>query len=235
VIQGRALSKSFDGVKALDGVSFDIARSSITAILGPNASGKSTLIKSILGLVRPDSGSILIDGEPVLGLSEYRRQIGYMPQQARFPENLRAGEIVSMLSDMRGFREPPDNELIRLFGIENLGSKPVRALSGGTRQKLNAAVALMFKPSLLILDEPTSGLDPVSNAILKEKICREQENGATVILTSHNLHELDEVASHVLFLLEGRVCFDGPLSELKENTGAASLERAVVTLMEISR
>lgn len=235
MITGTHISKSFDGLVALEKVSFEIARSSVTAILGPNASGKSTLIKCILGLVRPDEGSLTVAGEPVLGLWHYRRQIGYMPQHARFPENLRLGEVICMLCDMRGFREPPDAELINLFGLDPLGGRLVRTLSGGTRQKLNAAIAFMFRPQILILDEPTSGLDPVSNAILKQKIVRERGNGRTIILTSHNLHDLEEVASHVLFLLDGRVCFDGPLTELVKNTGEENLERAVVTLMEASQ
>jgi Cu-processing system ATP-binding protein len=110
--------------------------------------------------------------------------------------------------------------------------KPVRTLSGGTRQKLNAAVALMFRPSLLIMDEPTAGLDPVASGLLKAKILRARAAGTTVILSSHVLSELDELVDDVVLLLEGRVEFEGSLRRLRESTGEVRLERAVATLMQ---
>jgi Cu-processing system ATP-binding protein len=109
--------------------------------------------------------------------------------------------------------------------------KPMRTLSGGTRQKLNAAVAFMFRPSLLILDEPTAGLDPVASGRLKAKILRARASGTTIILTSHVLSELEDLVDDVVLMLEGRVEFDGSLRRLRESTGEVRLERAIAKLM----
>lgn len=232
MIRTTGLRKSFDSVKVLDNITFTIHPASVTAIIGANASGKSTLIKSILGLVRPDAGEIHIDDEPVLHRWEYRRRIGYMPQIARFPENLRVGELFRMVMDIRGVSRPSDDELISLFGLNELMRRPLGGLSDGTRQKINAAIAFMFAPDILVLDEPTAGLDPISITILKEKIASEKVNGKTIVVTSHNMHEVDEIADHVLFLLDGKTCFDGSLLALKENNEQSRLEGAIAKLME---
>jgi Cu-processing system ATP-binding protein len=231
-IRAEGLCKSFDRLKVLANINFHIQPASVTAILGPNASGKSTLIKSILGLARPDAGQIYIDDKPIRHSWEYRRRIGYMPQIARFPENLKVRELLRMVMDIRGVSEPGDGELITAFGLDALMDRPLRVLSGGTRQKINAALAFMFCPDILVLDEPTAGLDPISITLLKEKIEDEKSAGKTVIMTSHNMHEVDEMADHILFLLDGTTCFDGSLLALKENTSKLKLEHAIVTLMK---
>ena len=232
MIRAHGLCKSFGKLHVLDHVSFAAKTASVTAILGPNASGKSTLIKSILGLVHPDAGEIFIDDEAVNGRWDYRRRIGYMPQIAHFPENLKVGELFKMIMDIRGVDEPADRELIDVFELELLMSRPLRVLSGGTRQKINAAMAFMFSPDVLILDEPSAGLDPIAVAVLKEKIARERNTGKTVLLTSHNMQEVDEVADRILFLLDGKACFDGSLLRLKSTTAENKLEHAIVSLME---
>jgi len=231
-IRAEGLSKSFGRRQVLDDIGFVIQPASVTAVLGPNASGKSTLIKSILGLVRPDAGEIYIDEQPITHQWEYRSRIGYMPQIARFPDNLKVSELFRMVMDIRGISSPADEELVSEFRLSELMKRPLRVLSGGTRQKINAAIAFLFSPDILILDEPTAGLDPISIALLKEKVEREKAIGKTVILTSHNMHEVDEMADHVLFLLDGKACFDGSLLTLKESTAQPRLERAIVSLME---
>jgi Cu-processing system ATP-binding protein len=235
VIRTHSLSKSFGKLKVLDEITFTIHPGAVTAIIGPNASGKSTLIKSILGLVRPDAGDIYLDDEPVLHRWDYRRRIGYMPQIARFPENLRVQELFRMVLDIRGMAGPADTDLIERFQLDAIMNRSVRVLSGGTRQKINAAIAFMFSPDVLILDEPTAGLDPISITILKEKIASEMNDGKTIVLTSHNMHEVEEIAHHILFLLDGKTCFDGSLLELKKATSQQKLERAIVSLLEESQ
>lgn len=232
MIRAHGLCKSFGRLHVLDHVSFVAHTASVTAILGPNASGKSTLIKTILGLVHPDAGEVYLDDEPILHEWDYRRRIGYMPQIAHFPENLKTGELFRMIMDIRGIDEPSDRELIDQYELESILSRPLRVLSGGTRQKINAAIAFMFSPEVLILDEPSAGLDPVAVTILKEKIAKERDAGKTILLTSHNMHEVDEIADNILFLLDGRACFDGSLLMLKETTAQHKLEKAIVSLME---
>jgi Cu-processing system ATP-binding protein len=124
-----------------------------------------------------------------------------------------------------------DDDLIHRFNLGPELPKPVRTLSGGTRQKLNAVVAFLFRPSLVILDEPTAGLDPLASAILKEKIQEVAGQGVTVILTSHLMGEIEELADDVIFLVEGRVHFQGTMEQLRHATGEQRLERAVARLM----
>jgi Cu-processing system ATP-binding protein len=230
-VEFRALRKRFGRLAALDGIDIQVAAGRVTALVGPNGAGKSTLIKCLLGLVRPDEGGILLGGTALGAGWEYRRGVGYMPQAPRFPDNLTGREVVAMLRDLRGTAGGHDEELLEWFGESGALDRPVRVLSGGTRQKLNAAIAFLFRPGLLILDEPTAGLDPVASGILKDKIRRVRDAGATVVLSSHLMAELEELAEDLVFLVEGRVRYAGPLSGLKERTGEAGLERAMAALL----
>jgi Cu-processing system ATP-binding protein len=232
MIRIRDLCKSFDRRTVLDGVSLDIPRGAVTAILGPNASGKSTLIKCILGLVHPDSGEIHINDEPVIGTWRYRSKIGYMPQISRFPDNLTVDEVFTMLKDLRERTSELDIELFARYDLGAIGRQRLGTLSGGTRQKINAAIACLFGPSLLILDEPTVGLDPLSTTVLKDKVIKHREEGRTVLLTSHLVGEVGELADRIIYLLEGRPFYDGTIEELKQATGEEHLDRALVRVME---
>jgi len=225
------VSKRYGRARVLAGLDAAIRRGRVTALIGPNAAGKSTLLKCILGLVRPDEGTIHVNGVRVTGDSAYRRSIGYMPQRAAFPDNLTGEEAIALLRRVRGPEAAIDFELIDRFGLGGELRKRVHTLSGGTRQRLNAVAAYLFRPSLLILDEPNAGLDPVANDILKQKILDSTRAGATHVITSHVLSELEELADDVLFLIEGRVRFCGPLDVLREATGERRLERAVGSLM----
>jgi Cu-processing system ATP-binding protein len=231
MISVQGLLKSFGKLEVLKGVEATFPRGRITALVGPNGSGKTTLIKAILGLSRPDGGSIQVRGHRLNGDWRYRVAIGYMPQIPPLPENLSAAELFQMLGDLRGSEVGPDGELIHRFGLADLLQRPLRTLSGGTRQKVNAVMAFTFDPDILILDEPTAGLDPLAARHLKDRIRREREVGKTIIVTSHVLSELQELADCVVFLLEGSVRFSGSASELLAHTGAASLEGAVAELM----
>ena len=230
------LEKRYGAQRALRDVNLDVRHGSVTAVVGPNGAGKTTLIKSILGLVRPDSGTIRLDGILVGDDCSYRSRIGYMPQIARYPHNLSGRELLAMLTELRRAQSgtdavPLDEELIGQLALAGQLDKPLRALSGGTRQKVNAVAAFLFKPDLLILDEPTAGLDPASSAVLKDRILAERDLGRTVIVTSHFMSELEELATDVVFLLEGTVRYAGPLDELLLRTRKANLGRAISHLM----
>jgi Cu-processing system ATP-binding protein len=232
VVAAAGLHKRFGRVEVLKGVAVAIKGGRVTAVLGPNGAGKSTLIKCILGLIRADGGSLTVNGSLVDGDPAYRAELGYMPQVARFPENLTGREVIRLLRDLRGDAVPEDDDLFDAFGLVHELDKPVRTLSGGTRQKLNAAVAFMFRPSILILDEPTAGLDPVASGIFKEKIAQARREGRSILLSSHVLSELDDLVDDVVFLLDGRVEFEGALRRLREATGEQRLERAIARLMQ---
>jgi Cu-processing system ATP-binding protein len=231
MIQISSLAKRFGRVEVLRGVDLRIARGRVVGLVGPNGAGKTTLIKTILGLIRADSGTIRIDGEPIGDDVAYRADIGYMPQIARFPENLSAPELFAMLRDLRGASTALDEELVTKLGLESQLDKPLRVLSGGTRQKVNACLAFLFRPKTLILDEPTAGLDPLSSAILKDKILAARAEGTTVVITSHIMSELEELCDDVAFLLDGLVRYMGPVCELTSTTRQVNLERAIAALM----
>lgn len=231
MITARGIAKRFGKLPVLQGVDLDIARGEVTAIVGPNASGKTTFNKIVLGLVRRDAGELRFDGTPIDGDSAYRARIGYMPQIARYPENLSGADVIRMLSDVRGAARGRDEELIESLALGEALEKPLRVLSGGMRQRVNAAVAFLFSPELLILDEPTAGLDPISSSTLKDKILREREAGRTFIVTSHVMSELEEFADRVAFLLDGVVRFAGTQDELKRATSQVTMERAIAYLM----
>lgn len=234
MIRVAGLTKRFGEITVLNAVTLDLARGRVTAVVGPNASGKTTLMKSILGLTRPDSGSITVDGVCVNGDQRYRANIGYMPQIARFPENMSPAELFDLVRDLRdgeGHELSTDEDLVQRFGIQAFARKPLRTLSGGTRQKVNAALAFLFQPALLILDEPTAGLDPVATTILKDKIRAARADGRTVVVTSHVMSELEELADDVALLVDGEPRFSGTLSALKVRTQQATLERAITNLL----
>ena len=233
MIEARGLRKRFGSLNALDGMDLVVPRGLITAVIGPNGSGKTTFNKCILGLVRPDSGELLLNGKAVNGDPSYRSLIGYMPQAARFPENLSAKDVIRLVMDIRGNPRERDEELLAMFDLGTAMRTPVRLLSGGMRQRLNAALAFLFSPDLLILDEPTAGLDPVSSRALKDKILRERDAGRTFIVTSHVLSELEELADRIAFLLDGKVRFTGTLPSLRAETGESTLERAIARLMTL--
>jgi Cu-processing system ATP-binding protein len=227
------LTKRFGRVEVLAGVDLRIERGHVVGLVGPNGAGKSTLIKMVLGLTHADAGDIRVDGVPIGNAEDvsYRAQIGYMPQIARFPENLSAGELLAMLRELRGTPTKTDDELLTKFALESQLDKPLRVLSGGTRQKVNACLAFLFRPKILILDEPTAGLDPLSSAILKDKILAARAEGTTVVITSHIMSELEELCDDVAFLLDGVVRYMGPVRDLTMTTRQINLERAIAALM----
>lgn len=228
----RNLAKRFGRSEVLRAIDLEVRRGRVTAIVGPNAAGKTTLLKMILGLTRPDRGELIFDGVRVHGDPAYRSRIGYMPQSPRFPDHLTGNELIALMTDLRGpATRPLDRELVDLFGLPPELDKPLRTLSGGTRQKVNAVLAFLFDPELLILDEPTAGLDPVASGVLKSKITRSRTAGKTFILTSHIMSELEELADDVAFLLDGRVQFVGAIHDLKLYTREFTLERAVASIM----
>jgi Cu-processing system ATP-binding protein len=230
------LEKRYGAQHVLRGVDLDVRRGSVTAVVGPNGAGKTTLIKSILGLVRPDAGAIRVDDVLVGDDCAYRARIGYMPQIARYPHNLTARELLAMLTDLRQAAPGAgpirrDETFVELLALAEQLDKPLRTLSGGTRQKVNAVAAFLFTPELLILDEPTAGLDPAASAVLKDRVLAERDAGRTVIVTSHFMSELEELATDVVVLLEGKVRYVGSLDELLRRTRKTNLGRAISYLM----
>jgi len=225
------ISKRFRRLQALEDIDISFHESEVVALIGPNGSGKTTLIKSILGLVQPDGGQILFKGMPVTQDPGYRSQVGYMPQIGRYPDNMRIGQVFSMLKNIRG-AAPLDEELYYRFRLDTMTDKPMRTLSGGTRQKVSAALAFLFQPTVLILDEPTAGLDPLSAEILKEKIAAQKALGKLVLITSHILSDLDDLVTHAVYMQEGRILFHHSIPELQALTNETRLGKAISRMLQ---
>lgn len=229
MIEVENLHKRFGKNNVLIDLNLSVQKPGIFAVLGPNGSGKTTLIKSILGMTIPDKGSISLGGENIRKKWKYREQIQYLPQIATFPGNLRVIELIKMIKDMRQ-SESKEKDLIELFGLEPFLRKRLSTLSGGTKQKVNVVLAFMFDSPMVILDEPTTGLDPQAMIHLRELIRQEKEKGKTILITSHIMQFVEEIADEVIYLLEGKIYFKGSLAALHEKTGQADLEHAIAAI-----
>jgi len=228
------LYKKFDKNQVLKGIDLEIKPGGIIAVLGPNGSGKTTLIKSILGMVIPNSGSIKLNGMAIKNNWKYRNDIDYLPQIANFPGNLSVKELIKMIKDLRSGKDTDDLRLIELFKLEPFLGKKLSNLSGGTKQKVNLVLTFMFDSPLVILDEPTSGLDPISHLRLKELIKAEKEKGKTILITSHIMSFVEEIADEIVFLLEGKIYFKGSINELKIKTQQPDFEHAIASILTSS-
>jgi Cu-processing system ATP-binding protein len=224
------LHKRYRKLEVLKGVDLSIDHGKTTAILGPNGSGKTTLIKAILGLVKPTSGDICFDHNSVLNKWEYRRKIGYLPQIARFPENLTVQELIRFVEDLRSRKGEP-GLLINQFELEESLEKKLRFLSGGTRQKVNLLLTFMFDSQVYILDEPTSGLDPVALLRFKDLINRLKEKKKTILFTTHIINLVEEISDKLVFLLEGKIYFQGSFRQLVRDHQGLNLEEVIAGIL----
>lgn len=231
MIKINQVVKKYGKVTALDGISFEVQSGKIIAIAGPNGSGKSTLVKIILGLVKNDLGDIYINDFKLNSHYQYRKNIGYLPQIGRYPENLTVNEVISMIKDIGDTDKSYELELIDEFDLKEHLNKEVRTLSGGTIQKLGIVLAFMFIKQLLILDEPTSGLDPISAGKLKKLIKFRNSQGSTVLLISHIMSEVEELADEIIYFLNGKISFKESVSNLVLKTGGKNLENSIALFL----
>lgn len=230
MIEINQLYKKFDRLEVLKGIDLSLQAGKATAILGPNGSGKTTLIKSLLGMVIPNQGEVIINGEKVINRYAYRKHLNYLPQIANFPGNLSVKELIQMVADIKGIKVDPA-ELLEKFGIEDKLHAKFAHLSGGTKQKVNIVMCFMSSAPLIIMDEPTTGLDPLSLTILKKMIMVEKEKGNTVVLTSHIMSFVEDVVDDVVFILDGKIYFEGSIEQLRSKHGSRNLEDAIASIL----
>ncbi|RAK21824.1 Cu-processing system ATP-binding protein [Flavobacterium aquaticum] len=232
MIEIKELQKKFGKFEVLKDINLSCKKGECIALIGPNGCGKTTLIKSVLGMVLPDSGTIHFNGNSVLGEYLYREKIGYMPQIGRYPDNMTIGQIIEMIKKIRNSSDNLDEDLLHAFELEKMFDKQMRTLSGGTTQKVSAVLAFLFNPDVLILDEPTAGLDPLAAEVLKEKIIKEKEKGKLILITSHLLSELDDLITEIIFMQEGKVHFHQKVEELKTTTGEEKISKAIAKILK---
>lgn len=232
MIEIKDIKKAFGDLSVLKGMNLTIPAGQATGIVGPNGAGKTTLIKTILGLVKADSGTISVNGNPLDGNGLYRRDIGYMPQVARYPENMKVQELLDFIRGLRDQDPVYEQELIDQFNLRPELEKQLRTLSGGNRQKVGATLAMMFNPKILFFDEPTAGLDPRASHIFKNRVREEKEAGKTVIITSHIMSEMEQLVDHVIFILDGQIKYYGSMEKLLRESNEERLEAAIAGMME---
>jgi len=231
MIEFKDVHKKYGKLEVLKGVSFTIKDGGIFAILGPNGSGKTTSMKSFLGMVIPTKGDIFFNGKSIKNQWAYREQISYLPQIANFPSNLKVKELIAMIKNIKKL-PCHDQELIELFGLQKHLNKSLGNLSGGTKQKVNLVLTFMVDVPVLVLDEPTSGLDPIAILALKKLILREKEKGKTILITSRILSFIEELSDEILFILEGNIYFRGTPQQLLETTQKNNFQEAIAELLK---
>jgi len=216
----RGVHKHFGALRAVDGVDLDIPQGEVFGLIGHNGAGKSTLFKMMLGLLAPTQGSILVRGTPVEGrhFRAVRRQIGYLPENVVLYDNLDGLETLHFFARLKGAPLAECPAMLEKVGLGHAGKRPVREYSKGMRQRLGFAQALLGSPRVLFLDEPTNGLDPQAIRDFYATLRSLQQEGVTIVITSHILAELQERVDRLAILASGRVQAVGSVQQLRERT-----------------
>ncbi len=219
LLEIKNLKKYYQSQKAVDDVSFNIAKGSIFGLLGPNGAGKSTLLRMITGIIYPDSGQILFEGRKFDPSSDVNA-MGYMPEERGLYKKMKIGEHILYLAQLKGLDKQTAMDRVvywfKKFDMESWWDKKVGDLSKGMQQKLQFVATVIHEPSLLILDEPFSGLDPVNANIIKEEIYALAEKGTTVIFSTHRMEQVEEICDHIILINQGGLLLDGTVSDIKK-------------------
>jgi len=227
-VEVRSLTKNFGRVAAVRDLSFTAPAGKITGFLGPNGSGKTTTLRTLLGLVRPSAGEALIGGVRYGSLARPRRSVGALLEATGFHPGRRARDHLRILAAADGLPDRRADEVLDQVGLAPAGSRRVRGFSLGMRQRLGLAAALLGDPAVLLLDEPANGLDPAGIAWLRGLLRSLAGEGRTVVVASHVLSEVAQMADHVVIVSTGQLRFAGPLGEIAETNNA--LESAFLKL-----
>lgn len=219
ILELKNLQKYFATQKAVDDISFNIAKGSIFGLLGPNGAGKTTLIRMITGIFYPDNGSITFDGKPFDALNDAVK-IGYMPEERGLYKKMKIGEQALYLAQLKGLSKTEAMEKIKWWfkrlEMESWWNKKVEDLSKGMSQKLQFVITVLHEPKLIILDEPFSGLDPVNANLIKDEIYGLAQRGSTIIFSTHRMEQVEEICDHIVLVNLGKKILDGTVTEVKQ-------------------
>lgn len=226
LIQCKNVSKSFGEKVALDKVSVDIPEGKIFGLLGPNGAGKTTLIRIINRITIPNGGEVLFDGRPIT--QDDVEKIGYLPEERGLYRKMKVGEQAMYFAQLKGMSSREAAQELKKwfvrFGIESWWNKKVEELSKGMAQKVQFITTVVHKPSLLILDEPFSGFDPVNAQVIREEILRLKAEGATIILSTHNMESVEELCDNIALINKSRVVITGGVDEIRHQYGNNNVE-----------
>ena len=220
LLEARNLRKYFATQKAVDDLSFEVSKGSIFGLLGPNGAGKTTLLRMITGILYPDAGEILLEGQRFDPMKDIET-IGYMPEERGLYKKMKIGEQALYLAQLKGLKKETAMQLIKKWFVklemESWWSKKVEDLSKGMSQKLQFVTTVLHNPKLIILDEPFSGLDPVNSNVIKDEIFQLARNGATVIFSTHRMEQVEEICDHIILVNKGKKILDGTVRNIKQD------------------
>ena len=226
IIECKQVCKNFGPKVALDNLSLDLPEGKIFGLLGPNGAGKTTLIRIINRITIPNSGSVLFNGRPIT--QEDVEKIGYMPEERGLYRKLKVGEQAMYLAQLKGMsaREAQNSlkEWFIRFGIQSWWDKKVEELSKGMAQKIQFITTVVHKPSLMILDEPFSGFDPVNADLIRKEILRLKEEGATIILSTHDMGSVEELCDEIALVNHGKLVISGGVDDIRREYGNNNVE-----------
>ncbi|MBR5298827.1 MAG: ATP-binding cassette domain-containing protein [Bacteroidales bacterium] len=226
LIQCKDVCKSFGEKIALDHVSVDIPKGKIFGLLGPNGAGKTTLIRIINRITIPNKGEVLFDGRPIT--QDDVEKIGYLPEERGLYRKMKVGEQAMYFAQLKGMSSREAAKELKKwfvrFGIESWWNKKVEELSKGMAQKVQFITTVVHKPSLLILDEPFSGFDPVNAQVIREEILRLKDEGATIILSTHNMESVEELCDNIALINKSHVVISGGVDEIRRKYGNNNVE-----------
>ena len=226
IIQCKDISKRFGEKIALDNLSVDIPKGKIFGLLGPNGAGKTTLIRIINRITIPNGGEVLFDGRPITQRDVER--IGYLPEERGLYRKMEVGDQAMYLAMLKGMSQTEARSELKAwfvrFGIQDWWKKKVEELSKGMAQKLQFITTVVHKPSLMILDEPFSGFDPVNADLIRKEILRLKDEGATIILSTHNMESVEELCDNIALINKSRLVISGGVEEIRRKYGNNDVE-----------
>ncbi len=217
IVEVQDITKLYGDFAALDDVSLSVPQGCVFGLLGPNGAGKTTLIRMLMRITFPDMGEIFFKNHPLSADDTY--EMGYLPEERGLYKKMKTGEQAMYLSRLKGLSKDEAYKRLRAkfeqFGIMEWWNKPVEELSKGMQQKIQFITTILHKPSFLILDEPFSGFDPINTNLLKEEIAQLKREGATIVLSTHNMASVEEICDHIALINRSHKILEGDIFEVK--------------------
>ena len=226
MLQITNLTKQFKKIKAVDNISLKVQKGDIYGFLGPNGAGKTTSIRMIMGIIKPDNGIIKLNASDINSIN--RRKLGYLPEDRGLYQKQNLSEILYYFGCLKGLDKKDSKNRANLwlerFNLDDQKKRKVEELSKGNQQKIQFIIALLHDPQLIILDEPFTGLDPVNQILLKEVIKEKQEEGKTIIFSTHQMEQVERLCNNICLINKGNILLEGPLSEIRKSHSEDAIE-----------
>ena len=226
MLQITNLTKQFKKIKAVDNISLKVQKGDIYGFLGPNGAGKTTSIRMIMGIIKPDNGTIKLNASDINTIN--RRKLGYLPEDRGLYQKQNLSEILYYFGCLKGLDKKDSKNRANLwlerFNLDDQKERKVEELSKGNQQKIQFIIALLHDPQLIILDEPFTGLDPVNQILLKEVIKEKQEEGKTIIFSTHQMEQVERLCNNICLINKGNILLEGPLSEIRKSHSEDAIE-----------